>query len=138
MLARQRHLLARITAYTASQLPTERQAGQNNLAHVSNTVTLGISAGASQGGGEGLPVTPQRCTHSKGGVCSVHGPGAKCCWKPIPVGRRIPGPNVKMVTKEYYWRCDVNRAGKKLKQTRILFGRNVNDERRGYNTGSGM
>ena len=72
----------------ASQPPTQRCSGQNILAHVVNNVTLGISAGACQGGGNRPPETPKRCTHSKGGVCSLHGPGAKWCWKPIPVGKR--------------------------------------------------
>ena len=122
----------------ASQPPTQRCTctGQNILAHVINNVTLGILAGACQVGGEGHPVTPQRCTHSMGGVCSIHGPGAKWCWKPIPVGKRKPGPNGKLVTKEYYWRCDVSMTGKKLKQTRISFGKTLNDEKRGDNVGT--
>ena len=109
---------------------------QNILAHVLNNVTLEISAGACQGGGKETPETPQRCTHSKGGVCSLHGPGAKWCWKPIPVGRRKPGPSGKLITKEYFWRCDVGLTGRKLKQTRISFGGTVDDERRGDNAGT--
>ena len=104
-ITRQSHLLPKIAAYTASQLAshlhtTQCCRGQNILAHVLNNVTLGISAGACQGGGNRPPETQKRCTHSKGGVCSLHGPGAKWCWKPIPVGKRKPGPSGKLISEE--------------------------------------
>ena len=57
-------------------------------------------------------------------------------WKPIPVGWRKPGPGGKLITKEYFWRCDVGLSGRKLKQTRISFGRKDDDEKRGDNMGT--
>ena len=130
------HLLAKISAYTASQPPTERHAGQTNVEQSNNLVTLGITAGPSQGGGKGLTGSTQRCTQTRSGVCSVHGPGAKWCWEPIPVGRRKPGPNGKLITKKYLWKCEVSRSGKMMRQTRLSFGRSIEDENKRDNTGS--
>ena len=131
----QRHLLDCISAHTASQPPAERHThtGQNCTDHDIDIVSLGTDAGASQGGGKGVPGPAQRCTHTKSGVCSVHGPGAKWCWEPVPVGKRKMGQNGKLMTKRYFWKCEVGRNGKVLRQTRISFLRSVGDESLGDN-----
>ena len=125
-----------MSAYTASQPPTERHAGQNTVEQSNDVVSLGIAAGSSQEGGKGVTGSAQRCTHTRSGVCSVHGPGAKWCWEPIPVGKRKPGPNGKLITKKHFWRCEVGRNGKMMRQTRISFLRSVDDENLGDNMGS--
>ena len=120
--------ISRLHSQPASQPPTERHAGQNNVEHSNDVVTLGIAAGTNQGGDKGHTGITQRCTHTRSGVCSVYGPGAKWCWEPIPVGSRTPGPNGKLVTKRYFLRCEVSRSGKMMRQTRISFLRSVDDE----------
>ena len=42
-----------------------------------------------------------------------------------------------MVTREYFYRCDVGPRGRGLRQTRISFGRVTEDDRRGDNRGPG-
>ena len=67
----------------------------------------------------------------------MHGPGAKWCWEPVPVGKRKMGPDGKLRTKRHFWKCEVGRNGKVLRQTRISFLRSVEDESfEDNNTGS--
>ena len=65
----------------------------------------------------GGKATPRRCKHAKGGVCAVHGPGAKLRWKPIIKGEGYPWDK----TKEYFYVCDLTKNAKKWKQTRLSF-----------------
>ena len=65
----------------------------------------------------GGKATPRRCKHAKGGVCDVHGPGAKLRWKPIIKGEGDPWDK----TKEYFYVCDLTKNAKKWKQTRLSF-----------------
>ena len=48
-----------------------------------------------------------------------------------------PGPGGRLVTREYFYRCDVGPRGRGLRQTRISFGRVTEDDRRGDNRGPG-
>ena len=66
------------------------------------------------------PSTHRKCIHTKKGVCSIHGPGAKYRWRPGT--KRVTGEdgvieNVK--TKIYYWLCDLGPKGRGLQQTSI-------------------
>ena len=55
----------------------------------------------------------KKCVHAKGGVCEVHGDGARYTWKPT---------FTKKITvvkgKEY---CDISQNHRKLTQTKISF-----------------
>ena len=63
--------------------------------------------------------------HSRGGVCSLHGPGAKYRWRPKGENRIVVDANGRKKTtfdKEYFWACDLAPSGgKKLTQTRLSF-----------------
>ena len=60
------------------------------------------------------------CVYRRGGVCEKHGPGAKLYWKPL--NKPAPGPGGKMVTRHYYYSCDVGPRGRgRLKQTTLSF-----------------
>ena len=111
----------------ASQ-PTQRS-GQNILDSSNNPVMLGTPAGAVGG----APGTQRVCHHTKDGVCSLHGPGAKWMWRPVPVKNPVPGG--KRTRKEHFWKCEVNMRGKTMKQTRISFGQMNNNVDRGDNKG---
>ena len=63
------------------------------------------------------------CSYSKRGVCAVHGPGAKEHWRPIR--DPVPGPDGKLVTRQYYWVCPKDEIGPRggiLRQSRLSFG----------------
>ena len=79
----------------------------------------------------GIPGSPRACQHDEKGVCSLHGPGAKWVWRPVPVKK--PAPGGKKTKKEYYWRCEMNVKGKMMKQTKISFGMKGNNVDRGNN-----
>ena len=62
--------------------------------------------------------------YSRGGVCTLHGPGALQKWK--PKGRKTivgaDGKKKTIVEREYYFVCDLAPQGrKKLTQTRLYF-----------------
>ena len=66
--------------------------------------------------------TPE--VYSRGGVCTLHGPGALQKWK--PKGRKTivgaDGKKKTIVEREYYFVCDLAPQGrKKLTQTRLSF-----------------
>ena len=67
----------------------------------------------------------ERCHHSKGGVCTIHGPGAVLRWKPAgtKVVRVENGMKKTTSTRDYYYVCDLGPlgSGKKMKQTRLSF-----------------
>ena len=71
-----------------------------------------------EGGDKGDAVMTLECSYLPGGVCKIHGPGAKLKWKPIV------GKNKKYDKKRhYFYKCDVEMTrGVKLKQTRLSFG----------------
>ena len=48
---------------------------------------------------------------------------------------RTPGPGGKMITRECYWRCDVNQKGRGLQQIKISFRRVDKGNRLGDNKG---
>ena len=67
------------------------------------------------------PSKTKVCTYRKGGVCDIHGPGAKYHWKPIR--NPVPGPDGKLLTRRYYWVCEIGPKGRgKLRQTKLSFG----------------
>ena len=115
-----------------SQPATQRSQGKDKL----------FPAGTSQGAGDEHPGTQpsqtRGCVYSKGGVCGQQGPGAKLCWKPVPVEERVPGPGGRLVTREYFYRCEVGPRGSGLRQSMISFGRVTVDARRGDNRGPVM
>ena len=56
------------------------------------------------------------CTYQEGGVCSIHGSGARLRWKHI--GRKVVDQEMK---RKYWYECrDLNKEGKKLKQTKLI------------------
>ena len=61
--------------------------------------------------------------HSRGGVCTLHGPGAKYRWRPKGEKKIVIDKNGKKRTtydKEYFWTCDLTpRGGRKLTQTKL-------------------
>ena len=86
-------------------------------------------AGEQDQGGSGA-----RCSYTAGGVCSLHGPGAKLRWKPI-VGEYVPG--VRGEKKRHYFYVCMKKPGgtprgRGLRQTTLAFVRVTEDTR---NTG---
>ena len=56
---------------------------------------------------------PRVCSYSKGGgVCDIHGPGAKYHWRPIRKEDQMPGPDGKVKTRHYYWVCKLGPKGR--------------------------
>ena len=56
---------------------------------------------------------PRVCSYSKGGgLCDIHGPGAKSHWRPIRKEDQMPGPDGKMKTRHYYWVCKLGPKGR--------------------------
>ena len=50
----------------------------------------------------------------------INGEGARKDFKPRSVVTEgVDGARTTKVTRKYYWRCDVNKGGNKLKQTSI-------------------
>ena len=74
-------------------------------------------------GGSSTP-GPKVCSYSKGGgICDVHGPGAKYHWRPIPKEDQVPGPDGKLKTRLYYWVCRLGPKGRGiLRQQKLQFG----------------
>ena len=66
-------------------------------------------------GGHG--VSASGCTYTRGGICSIHGPGAKRKWRPV----RGEGGAWDKTTKKHYYVCDLSMSARKLKQTKLLF-----------------
>ena len=112
----------------ASQPPIERHAGQNNVECSNDVLTLGKANVTRRVGGKGVTDQAQHCVHTRGGVCSTHGPGAKWCWEPLPMSKRRLGPNGKMITRRHFWRCEVNAKGKMMTQTRLPFKKKDDDD----------
>ena len=112
----------------ASQPPIERHAGQNNVECSNDVLTLGKANVTRRGGGKGVTDQAQHCVHTRGGVCSTHGPGAKWCWEPLPMSERRLGPNGKMIIRRHFWRCEVNARGKMMTQTRLPFKKKDDDD----------
>ena len=65
---------------------------------------------------------PPPCVYLKGGICDQHGPGAKRRWRLRKKETiNLVGAGVKTVmTREYYYTCDVGPGGKKNIQTRLF------------------
>ena len=121
--------------------PTDlRMPSKNNTVQISDIVTLGAMAGATKGGRSegrvGAKVSKGACVHSKDGTCSVHGPGAKWRWRPIPPSQRTIGPDGKLKKREYFWKCEVGAGGRNLQQSKLTFRRNPDDEPRRDNGGT--
>ena len=120
------------SASTASQhsqpasQPTQRT-GQDAIDSSVNVMTPGMPAGAVGG-------TRRVCHHSRDGVCDIHGPGARWIYKLVPLKNPVPGG--KRTRKQYYWECEVNMRGKMMKQTRISFGKVMNEMSKGDNKGN--
>ena len=61
-----------------------------------------------------LPTLQGHCVHSRGGVCTLHGPGAKERWRPKGEKKIVVDKNGKKRTtfdKEYFWVCDLTPRG---------------------------
>ena len=67
----------------------------------------------------------QVCTHLKGGICTVHGPGAKLCWTP---GKWVKGEKIEE-KRNYFYVCESNKKPKKkgLIQMKLSFARLTDD-----------
>ena len=71
------------------------------------------------------------CKHSAGGVCTIHGPGAKRKFKPVRVTTIGPdGLPVSKIKRKNYYKCYVGEGEERLRQTKISFG-GLLDTRRG-------
>ena len=67
----------------------------------------------------------RKCEHKKGGICLLHGPGAKLRMRPIgpKIVSYVNGRKKTSFEKEYFYVCDLGPmgSGKKLKQTKLSF-----------------
>ena len=62
------------------------------------------------------------CVYKKGGVCSLHGPGARRRWKPVRTREVGADGAVRMkTTRLYYYECDVGDKGVR-RQNKLSFG----------------
>ena len=60
----------------------------------------------------------RRCSYTKGGVCRIHGPGAKYRWRKLTTP--IRGPDGRLVRRQYYWECRPGPSGRRnLRQTTL-------------------
>ena len=68
----------------------------------------------------------QVCTHLKGGVCTIHGPGAKLRWTP---GKWVKGEKIQE-KRNYFYVCEQNRKTKKndMIQMKLNFARRSDDK----------
>ena len=53
------------------------------------------------------------CVHKKGGICLLHGPGAKLRWKPIgpKIVTYVNGKKKTSYNKDYFYVCDLGLLG---------------------------
>ena len=61
--------------------------------------------------------------HSRGGVCSIHGAGAKHKWKLSD--KRMSD---RRKSREYFHVCDEGVSNRKLMKTRLMFDRMTSPE----------
>ena len=66
--------------------------------------------------------------HLKGGICTIHGPGAKRKWEPAP--RTILGPDGEMIReyrRRYWYECDLapGGRGRRLRQLKLSCGQST-------------
>ena len=118
-----------------------RMLSKSHTVHTNDSVTLGVMAGAARVGGGGGRVGPRvsnrdECVHTKDGTCHIHGPGAKWRWRPIPPNQRTVGPDGKVRKRVYFWSCEVGSGGRNLRQAKLTFRRNADDEYRRDNGGT--
>ena len=63
-----------------------------------------------------------KCVHLRGGRCLTHGLGAKYVFKPRNITEEGPdGKKTRRVEKKWFWRCDVDVRGRKMKQSCISY-----------------
>ena len=91
---------------------------------------LASSGGGVQNSEQPLSDRGRKCEHSKDGVCSIHGEGAKKFPKLVTLKvRDKSGKEVTKTAKRYFFVCDLSlRRGIKLKQTRLSFRKTTNTE----------
>ena len=116
--------------------PSKDLTVQNN-----DCVTLGFMNGVAKVGNGGGRVGPrvknkEECVHTKEGTCHTHGPGAKWRWRPIPPNQRTMGPDGKVRKRIYFWSCEVGVGGRNLRQAKLTFGRNGDEDIRRDNAGT--
>ena len=65
----------------------------------------------------------RECEHTRDGVCSLHGPGAKRYWKPVRMRKReADGSITTEVKRRPYHVCDLGPRGRgRLRQSRLGF-----------------
>ena len=61
----------------------------------------------------------EKCVHAKGGICEVHGDGARYTWKPTFTKQVGPDGKITVVKGKEY--CDISQNHRKLTQTKISF-----------------
>ena len=68
----------------------------------------------------------QECTYQKGGVCSLHGPGAKLRWLP---GKWVKGELMKD-KRNYFYVCEDEKKKdkKKMIQLKLSFIKKPDDD----------
>ena len=107
---------------------------------------IGTSTLATQGAsgrtgtrvtGVSVPRTMTGCEHVRGGLCKLHGPGAKKKVRPIRVTIQGPdGREVVKIKKKTFYTCDVGEGGTRLLQTRLSFSgkdaKTVERDQKGY------
>ena len=87
------------------------------------TRDVGVRSGGLPGRS---PTTRKKCEYKKGGVCSIHGPGARLTWKPVRVPN--PAPGEKKTTRLYSYVCEVGPGGGALRQPRLSFRASLKDD----------
>ena len=91
-----------------------------------------MATGQVVGTTTGMTTGRERCVHGKGGTCTIHGPGARRCWRPIPDISRGPGGEIVRKysgRRETYYLCDVDRNGVLRRQPRLSFNQNEDNPR---------
>ena len=64
------------------------------------------------------------CVHKKGGICEVHGAGAKLRWRPAKGrGGKWDGK------RQYFYECDLGPAGNVVRQQRLPFVRTASSKK---------
>ena len=61
------------------------------------------------------------CSYTRGGICHLHGPGARRMWRPARRGAR--GRHGEDYTRVYSYVCDLGPRGRGLRQATLSFGR---------------
>ena len=101
--------------YTSEEKSAKKE--EDILAHPPPTAT---STPVQRDGG----LQSRPCVHKEGGVCTIHGPGAKLRWRPSC--KTVQGEGKKKKYERVYWyECDLMPGGRggRVRQLRLSFGK---------------